>query len=402
LTDKIIDTFHISYTQMGAVTTGALIVGGIFYPIWGILQDRYSRSRLLALASFIWGCTTWFGAIAPTYPWFVAARSSTGIDDSSYPGMYSIISDYFPPKIRGKVYGLLQLTMPIGYLMGMLLALMLGGVIGWRAVFYITGSLGIVIAILIYIGVKEPPRGKGEPELADLDQISQYRFEWKKALELFKKPSLLLLYTQGFFGVFPWNVITYWFFIYLAKERGYSDDKILITMLPAILILASGYPIGGALGDFLFKRTPRGRIIVSAIGVITGAVLLYFTMNVPLENPTLFMVLLIVTALFIPFAAPNVISTVYDITLPEVRSTANATSNFIENAGSALAPLIAGIIADHSSLKEAILYICTSAWILCFLFFLGVAYFIPRDIRVFRNQMQERAELERARESISK
>jgi len=52
----------------------------------------------------------------PTYPAFVVTRASTGIDDSSYPGLYSLISDYFGPTMRGKVYGLLQLSQPLGYM----------------------------------------------------------------------------------------------------------------------------------------------------------------------------------------------------------------------------------------------------------------------------------------------
>jgi Nitrate/nitrite transporter len=45
LTTQIMDTFKISRTQMGAVTTGALIVGAIFYPIWGWLYDKFSRPK---------------------------------------------------------------------------------------------------------------------------------------------------------------------------------------------------------------------------------------------------------------------------------------------------------------------------------------------------------------------
>ncbi len=391
LTVDIMNQFHITNTQMGAVFTGALIVGAIAYPLWGVMYDKYSRSKLLALASLLWGSTTWLSAIAPTYPLFVATRASTGIDDSSYPGLYSLIADYFGPKVRGKVYGFLQLTQPLGYLMGMVLALILGGLIGWRGVFYITGSLGIVLSVVIFFGVKEPERGQSEPEFENAEQVASYKFDWKTARDLFKKPSLLLLFTQGFFGVFPWNVITYWFFAYLEKERGYSSETILFTMAPAVLILAAGYPLGGALGDYLFSRTPRGRMIISTFGVITGAILLTITMNVPLNEPVRFTVMMCLAALFIPFASANVTSTVYDVTLPEVRSTAQATSSFIESVGAAAAPLVAGAIADMSSLHNAILILCLSAWMLCFVAFLGVIYFVPRDIAVLRQQMAARA-----------
>ena len=52
---------------------------------------------------------------------------------------------------------------------------------------------------------------------------------------------------------------TYWFFRYLETERGYSSDAVLLTMVVAVLVLALGYFVGGAVGDFFFQRTRRGR-----------------------------------------------------------------------------------------------------------------------------------------------
>jgi MFS family permease len=153
LTTPIIETFDITKAQMGAVSTGPLVVGAVLYPIWGYLYDRYARPKLLSLASFLWGSTTWLSAVVPTYPLFVATRASTGIDDSSYPGLYCLISDYFGPRVRGRIYGLLQLTMPVGYLLGMVLALTLRGSVGWRAVFLIT------YAPRVLFEVRERPRG---------------------------------------------------------------------------------------------------------------------------------------------------------------------------------------------------------------------------------------------------
>ena len=286
-------------------------------------------------------------------------------------------------------------------MLGLIAATLLSGLIGWRAIFYITGTLGLLLALVIYFGVREAPRGRSEPELADLEQIGIYRFDKKVALGLFRKRSLLLLFAQGFVGVFPWNVITYWFFRYLETERYYSQDEILMTMVPTVMILAAGYFVGGMIGDFFFKRTSRGRVLVAMVAVLVGAILLTLTMNVPVQNQTLFMVMLMITALFIPFASPNVISTVYDITLPEVRSTALAIQYFIENAGAALAPLLAGLIAVRSSLHQAILIICVSAWVVCSLLFAMTAYLVPHDIQTLRQQLRERAQEERAAQAKS-
>ncbi len=163
LTTPIMETFGIDEVQMGAVFTGALIVGAILYPMWGYLYDRYARAKLLALASFLWGSTTWLSAIAPTFPIFIVTRASTGLDDSSYPGIYSLISDYFPPSMRGKVYGILQLAQPLGYMVGLVAATLLSGIMGWRGMFYITGSLGLVLAVVIFSGLKKHPAARRNP-----------------------------------------------------------------------------------------------------------------------------------------------------------------------------------------------------------------------------------------------
>jgi MFS transporter, Spinster family, sphingosine-1-phosphate transporter len=389
---QISDDFGISNTQWGLVNSGALIVATVLYPIWGYLYDRYARAKLLAFASLVWGATTWLNALARSFGFFVVTRASTGIDDSSYPGLYTLVSDYFGPTMRGKVYGILQLAQPIGYLVGMILALMVAPAIGgWRSVFYITGSLGLVIAVLIYFFVKDMPRGKAEPEFEQMAEMQTFKFSWDEAKQIFKKKTMWFIFAQGFAGVFPWNVITYFFFAYLARERGYDEGSILFTMAPVILILASGYFIGGALGDFAFKRTRKGRIIVSSIGVVMGAIFITLALNTPIEARNQFFIFMCLTAVFMPLSSANVIATVYDVTAPEVRSTAQATEYFIENAGAAFAPILTGLIADAIDLKTAILLICIVAWGLCFFFYLGALFTIDKDTTDLRHQMQDRA-----------
>ena len=389
---QISSDFNITNTQWGLVNSGALIVATVLYPIWGYLYDRYSRTKLLSLASFIWGATTWFNAIVKSFGGFLVTRASTGIDDSSYPGLYTLIADYFGPNLRGKVYGILQLAQPIGYLVGMILALMVAPAIGgWRSVFYITGSLGLVIAVLIFFGVKEMPRGKAEPEFENMAEMQTFKFSWAEAKDIFKKKTMWFIFLQGFAGVFPWNVITYFFFAYLEKERGYDANGILFTMAPVILILASGYFVGGALGDAAFKRTNKGRIIVSSVGVLLGALFMYLAITTPIEAKNQFFVLMCLTAIFMPLSSAHVIATVYDVTVPEVRSTAQAVEYFVENAGAAFAPIITGLIADMYDLKTAIILICTVAWLLCFFFYLGAIFTIDKDSHDLREQMAARA-----------
>jgi MFS family permease len=392
----ISETFGLNDLQWGMINSGGLIVATLLYPIWGYLCDRYARAKLLALASFIWGATTWISSVVKTYPQFLVTRASTGIDDSSYPGLYSLVADYFKPRERGRIYGLLQFSQPIGYLVGMVLALMVAPSIGgWRSVFYITGSLGLVIGVVIFFGIKEMPRGTAEPEFDGMQEISQFRFSWKAAVEIFKKKTMWFVFLQGFAGVFPWNVITFFFFGYLQKERNYDENSVLMTMAPIIIILAGGYVVGGMLGDWLFKKTTKGRIIISSVGVIMGAFFLLLAMLTPVEARGMFFVWMCLTAVFMPFSSPNVVATVFDVTPPEVRSTAQSVEYFIENSGAALAPTLAGAIALATNKQTAILSVCVIAWVLCFFFYLGALFFISPEAQALRDQMRERADHER-------
>ncbi len=110
---------------------------------------------------------------------FLISRASTGIDDSSYPGIGTLISDYFPPHQRSRIFGFLQLSIPLGYLLGLILALKFSPRYGWRTIYLFTGALGIFLAILIYFGVKDTPRGSSEPQLSSISDLEIAKVQWE-------------------------------------------------------------------------------------------------------------------------------------------------------------------------------------------------------------------------------
>ena len=391
LTSSIMAEFNLTEIQMGGIITGSLILGSVFYPIWGFLYDRYARPKLLALASFIWGITTWLSAIAPTARLFLISRASTGIDDSSYPGIASLISDYYPPEKRSRFFGFLQLAIPLGYLLGLILALNLGEIIGWRMIYIFTGLLGLLLSILIYFGVKDVPRGSSEPELSSIPDTLLPRFSFSQLQDLIKIPTLRFLFLQGFFGVLPWQVITFWSFRYLEVERNYTSQTISSIMIPAVLFVGAGYFVGGLLGDAFYSKNTRGRLYVSIAGVVLGALFLTLTLTIPIEKVEIFRILLAITSFFIPLASPNIASTVYDVVLPEIRSTATSIQYFLGNLGSAFAPLLAGAIGQKYSLGTAILSISLIAWLITAAILILGVYYLPEDMNKMHQELRVRA-----------
>jgi len=115
-------------------------------------------------------------------------------------------------------------------------------------------------------------------------------------------------------------------------------------------------------------------------------------MTTPLDQPNRFFVFMCITAIFMPLSSANVIATVYDVTVPEVRSTAQAIEYFIENSGAVAAPALTGAIIVATQDKTfSILAICVIAWMLSFVFYLGALFTIEKDTSHLRAQMAERA-----------
>jgi len=81
-------------------------------------------------------------------------------DNASYPGVFSMVSDVFTPKHRGKIYGLLHDSQLLAFLGGTLLANLLSSHVNWRWMLLCSGVVAILVAVLIIFGIREPTRGE--------------------------------------------------------------------------------------------------------------------------------------------------------------------------------------------------------------------------------------------------
>ncbi|MGQ9690260.1 MAG: MFS transporter, partial [Thermoproteota archaeon] len=266
------DEFVLNYIELGAIQTGASIVAVIFMPVWGYLFDKYARPTLAALASAIWGGTTVLSTFSRNYVELALTRALTGIDNEAGSGIISFIGDHFPPEKRSTAFGVLNTSSAIGAFIGTLIGTIMGSSLGWRNAFLITGMPGLLLAILIATTLKDKPRGSTEPELVAVRDKLKDTFKKESLVEVLRRKSMLFLFVQGFFGVFPWQIITYWLFLYMADVRGFDPDAQLLIMLVAILAMVAGNVFAGMMSDWAFRRTLKGRAIFAGISVAVGLV----------------------------------------------------------------------------------------------------------------------------------
>jgi len=382
--------FDLSYTELGAIQTGSVVVAVIFMPVWGYVFDRFARPPLVALASAIWGVTTILSTFSRNFTELMVTRALTGIDNESYSGVYSLLGDFFPPEKRATAVGFVNTSNALGTLLGVLVGTMAGATLGWRNAFLVTAVPGVILAVVIFLTVKDRPRGVTEPELAEVKDKLKETFSLESVRKLFERKSVILLFTQGFFGVFPWQILSYWLMLYMAQVRGFTADEQLIVMLVALLAMVGGNVVSGIGGDWAFKRSLKGRAVFATIAVAIGLVLFDATVAAR-GGLMLFLVLGGLTGFFIPMAGPNVSASIQDVALPEVRSTALSLQVFFENVGSASAPLLTGYLADMLGLEAAILIIVTITWALCAVLLGVTSLLIPKDIAWKRQELTVRA-----------
>jgi predicted MFS family arabinose efflux permease len=156
--------FGASDFQMGVLTG---IPFAFFYSFMGIpiaaMADRSNRRNVLALAVASWSAMTAIFGMSVNYVMLFAARVGTAVGEAGgSPPSHSLISDYFPKSRRGTAFSIFALGVPIGTSLGAALGGWGNQTIGWRMTFILAGVPGIVIALILWLTVKEPPRGMSD------------------------------------------------------------------------------------------------------------------------------------------------------------------------------------------------------------------------------------------------
>src|SRR5205807_2495943 len=163
LSPDIRDTFHVS---SGTITVIAAITGAVpivFAVVLGYAGDRRNRVVLSTVTAVFWGFTALLSGLAPVLALLVIARLLGGIGLLSTETIYpSLLSDYYPPRSLGTVFGSYRTFGQTLALLGGPLAGLLAAVLGWRAAFVILALPTFVLAAVAFRTLREPERGASQ------------------------------------------------------------------------------------------------------------------------------------------------------------------------------------------------------------------------------------------------
>jgi MFS family permease len=154
-------------------------VFAVFYAVFGIplarFADVWSRRSLISMGLSVWSIMTAASGLSRSFGVLAACRIGVGIGEASAsPAAYSMLSDYYAPKLRATVIAIYASGVYIGAGIG----IFLGGYIldswatayptdapfglkGWQVAFMAVGIPGILMAIWVRT-LREPTRGVSE------------------------------------------------------------------------------------------------------------------------------------------------------------------------------------------------------------------------------------------------
>jgi predicted MFS family arabinose efflux permease len=261
----IINTFSLSDAQWGLLTGPPF---ALFYAIMGIpiamWADRSNRVMIIALCVVIWSLMTVFCGLAASFLWLLIFRIGVAIGEAGCtPPANSIITDYYPPKSRANAIGIYSMGVTIG---GFLFTgVNWAEVEGWRLVFVIVGVPGILVALIFWLTVREPPRGYSDPKSTVVEKAGF--FEAFK--EFGQKPTFWTLSLGAAFVAFAGYGLISFQAPFLMRVHGVSVAEAAMNYgAPLAAVAAFGTFLGGFLSEKLAPRFPSVAAWLPGVGLL--------------------------------------------------------------------------------------------------------------------------------------
>ncbi|MGQ0533543.1 MAG: spinster family MFS transporter [Caulobacteraceae bacterium] len=311
IAQPVINAFNLSDTEYGFLNGPPF---AIFYAIMGIplamAADRVNRIVLIAFCIALWSVMAALCGFATSFAFLLIARIGVAIGEAGCtPPANSLIGDYFAARSRANALGIYAMGVTIGAALanafGGPIATQLNGssveqwlstiglasafgpidwaaIEGWRIAFIVIGAPGVMVALLLWLTVKEPPRGYSDPaEVQKFDKanlvetlrmLAAKPTFWAMALGA----SLTALVGYGLSG-----------FQAPMADRVHGIDAGAFALrfgVPLSLAAAAGTFLGGFLTEKLSHRHPNAVTWLPAVGLLAAIPLYEIAFFMPTEQ----------------------------------------------------------------------------------------------------------------------
>ncbi|MFB3829316.1 MAG: MFS transporter [Bryobacteraceae bacterium] len=324
--------FGLSDTQVGALSTGFIVVYALGGLPMGRLADRGSRKRLLAAGLAVWTSLTAAGGMAAGYAALLASRLGVAVGEAACaPAATSWIGDAFPASQRARAMGIFMLGVPLGVALSLAASGAIAGAFGWRAALF-AAALPALVLLPLLLRLREPPRAAAKPE--------------GSARGLLRLPVFRWIVVSGALVNFNLYVISTFLPAYLTRFHGMSVARAGIWAGAGSGIAGAIAALGGgAWGDR--AGAAHGRLRAAAFAAAAAAPAALAAIALPAgEAPASLTFMMIAYGLLNAYYA-LVYAAIQDLVEPRLRGTAMAVYLMaMYLCGAAFGPLLTGGLSD--------------------------------------------------------
>lgn len=336
--------FGASDTAMGFLTGFAFV---LFYSLATLpiarLADLRPRRAIVLVGLSCWSVLTALSGLVTSFGQLAIARLGVGIGEASYlPAGTSMISDRFPQERRTLAMAVFSVSFPVGMMLTLIVGGRVGEALGWRPTLMWLGVLGLVVAGVVGVFLREPERGRAERGAADHSLYGvrdTLGYLW--SLRSFRHLAL-----GGALAMFAATSLAMWSPAFLMRVHGLD-----LARAGTVLGVATGVGgIAGVLGvsaiiQSLTRRDVRWLLWTPALVqlIVCPFILLFLTL--PGTWPAV--------AAFVPVSAsgaaviPPAMTAVQGLAKVRMRALAAAVTSFTVNlVGIGLGPFVAGVVSD--------------------------------------------------------
>ncbi|MEV6230008.1 MFS transporter [Saccharopolyspora shandongensis] len=327
-----------------------------------LLADKRSRPLIISIGIAFWSVATALSGLSKGFVHMFLARIGVGVGEAALsPAAYSMFSDMFPKNKLGRAYGIYSLGSFIGgaaafiiggYVINLLKSVdtvalpLVGEVRAWQLTFLIVGLPGLLLALLVFLTVRDPGR-KGLKHTADggVQKVALrnvFAFLWSHRKTFAMHYLGFSLYALVLLGMMAWTPAFYIrAFGLTPTEAGY--------LLGAVVLLANGSGVlfGGWLIDLLAKRGYSDAAmragVIGAVGMTVPVIA--FTQ---VGNLWASLVLLAVAMFFASFPMPASTAAMQVLSPNQMRAQVSAMFLLISNLiGLALGTALVALVTDR-------------------------------------------------------
>ncbi len=253
----------------------------------GILADRFGNRGFYSVCLILWSLATFFQGFATGFILLFVLRVCVGIFEApSYPLNNRIVTNWFPDNERAGAIATYTSGQFIGLAFMTPALLAMEHYLGWRALFYVTGGIGIAWGIFWYFFYRDPRQHSrvNAAEIAlieagggligsgqDDNEISE-PFQWSHLWFVLSQRKLWGIYI-GQFGLGATLIFFLtWFPKYLKdyKDMDFLESGVAVSV--PFLCAFVGILLSGLLSDFLVRRNVNPNV-ARKVPVVTGLLL---------------------------------------------------------------------------------------------------------------------------------